>query len=175
MFNLKVYVMRKITFILFAFFIYTANAQIQNKIYNCTLGKTSFSQVVNNVNNKGYIPLPYEDFLFANNVSWGGVKWAVATFQFDESRRLVAIRFLIDETTTPKNKIYYTFEQLKKKLQKKYFSYMVNDDEGIIRFVDKITGLNLIYHNNEDNTCVELQYMYFPYFVNEYERGNNEL
>ena len=47
MFNLKVYVMRKITFILFAFFIYTANAQIQNKIYNCTLGKTSFSQVVN--------------------------------------------------------------------------------------------------------------------------------
>ncbi len=175
MFNLKVYVMKKITFILFVFFTFTANAQIQNKILNCTLGKTSFSQVVNNVNNKGYLPLPYEDFLFANNVSWGGVKWAVATFQFDKSSRLVNIRFLIDETTTPKNKIYYTFKQLKKNLQKKYFSYMVSDEEDIIRFVDKVTGLILIYHNNEKNTCVELQYMYFPYFVNKYEEGKTEL
>lgn len=135
MFNLKVYVMKKITLILFVFLTFTANSQIQNKILNCTLGKTSFSQVVNNVNNKGYFPLPYEDFLFANNVSWGGVKWAVTTFQFDKSRRLVNIRFLIDETLTPKNKIYYTFEKLKKQLQKNIF---------LILLVTKVILLDLL-------------------------------
>lgn len=171
--------MKRISILLIAFTVcLIAQAQITNKIWNLTLGKSSKQQVRSaiaahrlKIREQGvdYITCSPTKFHF------GGETWDYAKFRFYKGQ-LYLVSFSYNAVISVKE----NFDRLKKSLEEKYSQYLRDYDldtygDYFIDFDDNKTTVSLTYNIEHGNDFVGIMYYSDEMMLQRHKHSKSEL
>ena len=121
-------------------------SQIQRKFYDCTLGVSTRAQVKKTLEGKGFNVYEDDETLQINSAIFAGYEWNVAFIFFRDKLYYVFLQMRANYY----NDLEYIYNDLSKKLLKKYNDYQITDEEYNIMFLDGITVCGLKYEKLRD-------------------------
>lgn len=162
--------MKKLILIIFALFMsITSFAQIQKKVFGCTLGTFTYNQVERTLENN--YENPWFDgsrtILGFDNIEYGGYYWHKVTFKFYK-KVLYSVTLEGSNFTTSRN-CPNNFEDLEADLRRRYSQYQTSEgyDDGTV--VIKTAFFENPQHNYKSAT---ITYEYKP-FTKKKQAENN--
>lgn len=149
--------------------------QIQRKVYDFHLGKTTKKEVVSYFKEMGKEYQLEGNTMSVFNMKFGGEEWPTVFLKF-YNNRLCSISFINSEPETSKTSLETIYNRLKRKLDEKYSNYYNTQSvEYFIGYTDDKTDVCLRYAKFEGLYMLLIMYSDIKLMLTEDDDGKDEL